>query len=143
VSALQDILRAYREAAVTEREKGTYFEELIRVYLRHEARYADLYEQVWSYADWAREQGIDARDAGIDLVARTRDTGELHAIQCKNYAPDHRIQKKEIDSFFTASGKKPFVRRLIVSTTTLWSEHAEAALEDQQPPVSKIDLHDL
>jgi hypothetical protein len=45
--------------------------------------------------------------------------------------------------FFTASGKKPFVHRIIVSTTDLWSEHAEDALRDQQVPVNKIDLSAL
>jgi murein DD-endopeptidase MepM/ murein hydrolase activator NlpD len=86
---------------------------------------------------------LDARDTGIDLVARTQGTNEFHAIQCKQYSEDYRVQKKDIDSFFTASGKKPFTHRIIVSTTNDWSEHAEDALRDQQPPVSKIDLHDL
>lgn len=139
-SALEQILDRYRTAAVTEREKGTYFEELICVYLRHEATYKDLYEQVWTYAAWAKERGIDGRDTGIDLVAKTRGTGEYHAIQCKLYAEDYRVQKKDIDSFFTASGKAPFSHRIIVTTTDNWSEHAEDALEGQQPPVSKIDL---
>ena len=35
-------------------------------------------------------------------VAETH--GEVHAIQCKLAAPNHRI-KADIDSFFTASGK--------------------------------------
>jgi len=38
-TALQNLLATYREAAQTEREKGTYFEELIVTYLRHEASY--------------------------------------------------------------------------------------------------------
>lgn len=141
-SPLTAILDAYREASVTEREKGTYFEELIVCYLRNEASYKDLYKKVWTFADWAGECGLDKRDAGIDLVAETA-TGEVHAIQCKLYATDYRLQKKDIDSFFTASGKKPFSHRVIVSSTNHWSEHAEDALRDQQPPVSKIDLHDL
>lgn len=37
---LQKLLDAYRQAFVTEREKGTYFEELICTYLRNEATYA-------------------------------------------------------------------------------------------------------
>lgn len=143
MTPLQDILNSYREAAQSEREKGTYFEELIATYLRNEATYRDLYSDVWTYADWAREQGQDARDTGIDLVAKTRGTGEYHAIQCKLYAEDYKLQKKDIDSFFTASGRKPFSHRIIVSTTNHWSEHAEDALRDQQPPVSKIDLFDL
>jgi len=142
-AALIRLLDTYREAAASEREKGSYFEELILAYLRTEPSYRDLYSEVWTYADWAKAQGLDGRDTGIDLVARTQGTGEFHAIQCKLYAPGYKLQKKDIDSFFTASGKKPFAHRLIVSTTNLWSEHAEDALRDQQPPVSKIDLHDL
>jgi predicted helicase len=140
---LRKILNEYRRAAVTEREKGTYFEELILCYLRNEASYRDFYSKVWTYAEWAAEQGIDKRDAGIDLVAQTAGTNEVHAIQCKLFAEDYVVQKKDIDSFFTASGKRPFTHRIIVSTTNRWSEHAEEALRDQWPPVSKIDLHDL
>lgn len=143
MSALSALLNTYRAAAITEREKGTYFEELICTYLRNEATYRDLYELVWTYADWAKEQGLDGRDTGIDLVARTQGTGEYHAIQCKLYAEDYRVQKKDIDSFFTASGKAPFSHRIIVTTTNNWSEHAEDALQGQQPPVSKIDLQAL
>jgi len=143
MSPLKNLLDQFRHAAATEREKGSYFKELICTYLRNEASYRDLYAQVWTYADWAAEQGLDKRDIGIDLVAKTKGTGEYHAIQCKLYAEDYRLQKSDIDSFFTASGKKPFTHRVIVSTTNLWSEHAEDALRDQQTPVSKIDLHDL
>ncbi len=143
MTTLNNLLDSFRNAAVTEREKGTYFEELICTYLRNEAIYRDLYSDVWTYADWAIQQGLDKRDAGIDLVAKTNGTGEYHAIQCKFYAEDYRIQKSDIDSFFTASGKTHFNHRIIISTTDNWSEHAEDALFNQQPPVSKIDLHDL
>lgn len=143
MTALSQLLDTYRSTATSEREKGTYFEELIVCYLRNEATYRDLYSDVWTYAQWAQLQGLDKRDAGIDLVVKTAGTGEYHAIQCKLYAPDYKLQKSDIDSFFTVSGKKPFTHRIIVSTTNLWSEHAEDALRDQQPPVSKIDLNDL
>ncbi|MEO8496606.1 MAG: DEAD/DEAH box helicase family protein, partial [Planctomycetota bacterium] len=140
---LQQLLDSYRAASVTEREKGSYFEELIRTYLRHEPTYADLYGDVWLLHEVPDEHCIDKKDTGIDLVARTRGTGEIHAIQCKFYAADHRIQKGDIDSFFTASGQKPFTHRVIVTTTNEWGENAEAALFNQQPPVTRIDLHDL
>ena len=94
MTALQKILAAYRDAALTEREKGTYFEKLIICYFKNEASYKDLYSNVWLYSDWAKEQGLDARDTGIDLVAQTAGTGEFHAIQCKLYAEDHRLQKR-------------------------------------------------
>lgn len=132
---LNSHLSRFRNSAKSEREKGTYFEELILTYLRHEATYRDLYSNVWTYADWAREQGRDGKDAGIDLVAKTRGTDEFHAIQCKFFDEDYHVQKKDIDSFFTASGKKPFTHRVIVTTTNNWSEHAEDALQGQNPPV--------
>ncbi|MGO2356639.1 MAG: DEAD/DEAH box helicase [Marinomonas foliarum] len=143
MTPLQHLLERYRSVSQSEREKGTYFEELIVTYLKHEATYKELYSDVWLYSDWAKEQGIDGRDIGIDLVAKTQGTDEYHAIQCKCYATDYRVQKRDIDSFFTASGKKPFTRRIIVTTSNNWNEHADDALRDQQPPVTKIDLNDL
>ncbi|WP_420231253.1 DEAD/DEAH box helicase [Pseudomonas sp. ABY48] len=143
MSALASLLDSYRNASVTEREKGTYFEELICTYLRNEAKYRDLYEQVWSYSDWAKEFGGDGRDTGIDLVARTQGTKELHAIQCKLYATNYRVQKGDLDSFFTASGQKPFTHSIIVTTTNNWSEHAENALLNRHQTVNKIDLQAL
>ncbi|NVN03377.1 MULTISPECIES: DEAD/DEAH box helicase [Asaia] len=143
MSALAKLLDTLRHASVSESEKGTYFEELIVCYLRTEPSYADLYDKVWPYKKWAKEQGYPIKDTGIDLVARERGTGHLHAIQCKFYAPDHRITKKDIDTFFSASGKSWFSHRVIVATTNLWNSNAEATLADQHPPVSKIDLLDL
>ncbi len=143
MTSLINLLNTFRKASVTEREKGTYFEELTVQYLRNEASYKDLYSQVFTYAEWANSQELDKRDAGIDLVAITQGTNETHAIQCKFYAEDYRVQKSDIDSFFTASGKKPFSHRIIVTSTNNWTEHAEDALRDQQTPVSKIDLSDL
>ena len=143
MSALSTLLDTFRQLAVSESEKGTYFEELIVCYLRTEPSYADLYDMVWPYKVWAGENGHPVKDTGIDLVARECGTGKLHAIQCKFYAPDHKITKKDIDTFFSASGKSWFSHRVIVATTNLWNSNAEATLADQHPPVSKIDLLDL
>ncbi len=62
------------------------------------------------------------------------------------YDPKHQLQKSDLDSFFTTSGKsfptregeKTFACRLIVSTTDKWSKHAETALENQQIPVNRL-----
>jgi predicted helicase len=143
MNELRQLLETYRQTAQSEREKGTYFEELTITYFKYEASYKDLYSDVWTYAEWAKSQGLIAKDTGIDLVAKTAGTNEYHAIQCKFYDEGHRIRKGDIDSFFTASGQKPFTHRIIVSTTNDWSENAELSLIGQQPSVSKIDLHDL
>ncbi|WP_250482858.1 hypothetical protein [Caballeronia sp. GaOx3] len=57
MTAIEDLLDQLRKAAASEKEKGTYFEELILCYLRNEATYRDLYSDVWTYADWAALQG--------------------------------------------------------------------------------------
>src|SRR4030067_420612 len=65
--------------------------------------------------------------------------------------PAHTLQKADIDSFFTASGKsfptnagaKSSPSRIIVSTTDNWSKHAEEALNNQQIPVLRIRVQDL
>jgi primosomal protein N' len=75
MTPLQKILAAYRATSQTEREKGTYFEELIRTYFRFEASYADLYSDVWLFADWAKAHGFSAKDTGIDLVAKPTAPG--------------------------------------------------------------------
>ena len=152
MSALQTLLASFREqtqnaAYQGRRDQGTAFEHLMVAYFQTEPCYKELYQNVQPYGTWAAEHlnELDlggATDAGIDLVATTF-TGEHHAIQCKNYAPDHTLQKKDIDSFFTASGKTHFSNRIIVSTTDKWSKNAEDALEGQHIPVSKITLSDL
>lgn len=51
MSALERILQGFRDNAVTERDKGTDFEQLCMVYFRNEAYYRDLYKNVWMYGD--------------------------------------------------------------------------------------------
>jgi predicted helicase len=108
INNLQDLLKSYRDAARTEREKGTYFERLAVAFLSHDPVQVEQYEDVKPYKDWAISQGWDGRDTGIDLVAKLRDEDGFAAIQCKFYDPNYRIRKEDIDSFISASGKKPF-----------------------------------
>lgn len=147
MTALQGLLTQFREVTLNERDKGTSFENLMVQYFKAEPFYKDKYADVLSYSDWVDQYGGDLsistkKDTGIDLVAVTTD-GEFHAIQCKNYSPNHTISKKDIDSFFTASGKSYFSHRIIVSTTDKWTGNAQDSMENQNPPVSRIDLHNL
>ncbi len=144
MSALQDSLTTYRTESKTEREKGTYFELLIEDFLKHDPTYSPNFSEVWSYAEWAALQGMDGRDTGIDLVAKLHEEEGFCAIQCKFYDEDHKFQKSDIDSFFAASGKKQFVRRLIVDSTRRgWSEHAEEELRAQTIDTQRIGLTEL
>ncbi|WP_394474811.1 DEAD/DEAH box helicase family protein [Ralstonia mannitolilytica] len=144
----QELLDELTEAARTNRDKGTQFEYLIANYLMTDPQYADRLSDVWLWSEWPDRTGADV---GIDLVAKERGTGNYWAIQCKFYDPSHTIQKSDIDSFFTASGKRfattegerGFTERLIVATTDKWSKHAEDALSDQTIPVTRLWFKDL
>ncbi|AHD12007.1 MULTISPECIES: DEAD/DEAH box helicase [Phaeobacter] len=143
-NSLQDLLNSYREAARTERDKGTYFERLSIAYLTNDPVQVEQYEDVKPYAAWAIEQGWDGRDTGIDLVAKLKDEDGYAAIQCKFYDAAYRIRKEDIDSFISASGKEPFKRRVIIDTTErTWSENAETMIRGQAIPTIRIGLNDL
>ena len=141
-SALDALLDEYRARARSEREKGTLFEELTRQFLLHDARFAHQFKEIYLWSEWPERR---TGDTGIDLVAIPVHDGEGPvAIQCKFYALGHRIQKADIDSFLSASGKEPFGRRIVVDTSGApWGKNAQDAIEGQQIPVSRITLADL
>ncbi|HFC6371153.1 TPA: DEAD/DEAH box helicase, partial [Neisseria lactamica] len=147
MSALSRLLNQFQEFSQTQRDKGTSFENLIIKYFQTEPCYQSRYVKVQTYCDWAAENIKDLgfeykNDTGIDLVLTDID-GSFHAVQCKNYSSDRTIQKSDIDSFFTASGKTWFTHRYIVATTDKWSNNARESLNHQIIPVSVINLADL
>jgi len=135
-------------ATRTSHGKGVLFERLMKRYLTVDPQYGNRLAKVWLWSEWPHRRGPDV---GIDLVAQERDSGDYWAIQCKFYDPVHTLQKANIDSFFTASGKcfetadgeRSFSQRLIVATTDKWSKHAEQALEHQTIPATRLWFKDL
>ncbi|ACM03922.1 DEAD/DEAH box helicase [Cereibacter sphaeroides] len=144
MTALDRLLQSYRDAAVTEREKGTYFERLALAYFQNDPVQSEEYEAVWTWSEWAKANGRDGKDIGIDLVSKLRNEDGFAAIQAKFYTADTRIQKAHIDSFISASGKEPFRRRIVLDTTEHeWSANAEEMIRGQAIPVVRIGLTDL
>jgi len=135
-------------ASRTNRDKGVQLERLMKRYLTVDPQYKNRLAEIWLWSEWPDRWGPDV---GIDLVAREHGSGDYWAIQCKFYDPAYALQKADIDSFFTASGKRfqtaggerGFSQRLIVATTDKWSKHAEQALENQTIPVTRLWLKDL
>ncbi|WP_245986432.1 DEAD/DEAH box helicase family protein [Azospirillum thermophilum] len=143
-AALAQLLEEFRSYAQTEREKGGYFERFAVAFIKNDPGMRQEYEDAWLYSEWATRNGLNAKDTGIDAVAKIKDEDSFCAIQCKFYQTGHRIQRADLDSFFTASGVRKFTRRLIIDTTDApWGTNAEAALEDQDKPVSRIGLDRL
>jgi Predicted helicase len=141
MTTLHSILQQIRQHSQSEREKGDRFEILMKAFFKTDPTWFDRFEDVWIWKEWPDLSlyQFSQQDTGIDLVARERDGGWC-AIQSKCFDPHYNVQKADIDSFFTLSGKKPFTARLIVSTTDKWSIHAEDALADQQIPTNRIGL---
>ena len=142
-SNFKSFLNEIRKKAKSEREKGDLFERAIRDYLKQSPEHS--FEDVWMRKDWPdlKKYGFPVRDLGIDLVAKEKETGKFWAIQCKCYDEHYQLNKPDIDSFFTESGKKPFSVRLIVTTTNNWGTNAEEALKSQTKECKVLGLHDL
>lgn len=144
MGSLRELLAQFRASSRSEREKGSYFERLAVDFIKNDHGMQQEYEDAWLFSEWAAANGLDGRDTGIDAVAKLRGEDTFCAIQCKFYREGHRIQKADIDSFFTASGKRQFSRRLIIDTTDApWSQNAETAMDDQDKPVTRIGLDRL
>lgn len=144
MTTVHDVIEAF-DAARSQSERGTRFEELMVKYFQYDPTLATRYSNVCRWIDWPH-RGKTA-DVGIDLVAQDRESGDWTAIQCKFYAPNHSLQKSDIDSFFTASGRSwggvAFSNRIIISTTDKWSAHAEGALQEQAIPVQRIGMAEI
>jgi hypothetical protein len=152
MNTIYDILSHFRATSFTEKEKGTQFERLMRAWLKTDARYAHLFEHVWLWEEFPSRKDFGGQDTGIDLVAKTHE-GDYWAIQCKCYAEDTVIDKAAVDSFLATSSRTftnevtlqttSFAHRLWIATTSHWDSNAEEAIQNQLPPVSRVNLYDL
>lgn len=152
MNTIYDILSHFRATSFTEKEKGTQFERLMRAWLKTDARYAHLFEHVWLWEEFPSRKDFGGQDTGIDLVAKTHE-GDYWAIQCKCYAEDTVIDKAAVDSFLATSSRTftnevtfqttSFAHRLWIATTSHWGSNAEEAIQNQLPPVSRVNLYDL
>lgn len=131
-----------------ERDKGTAFEKLIKMFLESEPKYRNTLSNVWTWKDFPYRDNIG--DIGIDLVAKTY-TNEYWAIQCKFYDEEHTISKDDVDTFLASSSKMFYVDgkptkysyRLIASTTDKYNKNAEIELRNQEPQVGRLGIADL
>ena len=147
MATIKDVLVALRELP-DNASRGFKFEDLMVRYFKLHPVLANEYDEVCRWKDWRFNGG--RADTGIDLVARNRESGGWTAIQCKFYDEHRRLYKKDIDSFFTESGrsfttdagKQSFDNRIIISTAE-WSKNAEEALDDQSVPVQRIGMADI
>ena len=144
--SLDEFLEQIREEAYCKTELGSRFEKFVKAYLLSDF-FGIKFTDVWLWNECPFSHG---HDIGIDLVAR--DTfGDFHAVQCKCYAPGTSVSMEDVSQFLAASGKtfiadnksRQYVSRILVSTSDSFSSNAEIAIQDQNPPVTRIGLADL
>ncbi len=149
---INTILQDIRLKASTEKEKGTDFERLMKLWFKTDPRYSNL-EKVWLWEEFPSKKDFGGKDLGIDLVART-DYGDYWAIQCKCYAEDATIDKAAVDSFLANASRtfidpdtfqtKEFSNLVWVQTSRKrWGANAETAIQGLSKPFNRISLYDL
>ena len=150
--SIHHILHEIRLKAQTEREKGTDFERLMKLWFKTDPRYSNL-EQVWLWEEFPGRKDFGGKDLGIDLVART-EYGDYWAIQCKCYAEDATIDKGAVDSFLANASRvftdpetfqtREFSNLVWVQTSyKKWGANAETAIQGLSKPFNRISLYDL
>lgn len=142
------ILKEHRTLAATERDKGYRFEKLMRGFLKTAPEYIHLFQDVWLWNEFPYRKQFGGADVGIDLVARTTEN-EYWAVQCKCFAESTTISKDMVDTFLSTSSRTfqteegetiGFSHRLWISTSDRWGKFADEAFDNQNPPVSRLNL---
>jgi predicted helicase len=141
MTALRRILDKFKKDSTSTFEQGAKFEKLTKFFLENDNRYKDRFSKVWLWKHFPENEG--KVDTGIDIVAKEKFSDGYCAIQSKFFDEKTRVEKDNIDSFFTASGKKIYTSRLIFVTSNNWTSHAEDALKDQKIPINRISLEDM
>jgi predicted helicase len=146
-----NVLEKYRKYSFSERDKGDRFERLMQAYLHTDPKYAYLFKNVWLWNEFPQKGDFGGKDTGIDLVALTHE-GDYWAIQCKCYQASATIDKKSVDSFLSTSSREfigenlqtiGFTQRLWISTTNKWGLNALEAIQNQKPPLTRLNLLEL
>lgn len=147
---LESVLKHLEEISFSKRDKGDRFESLIKNWFLSAPLYCDNIEKIWLWNEFPYRNQFGGSDSGIDLVIHTQEN-EYWAVQCKFYKSTSKIDKADIDTFITTSGKYfevdnekiTFSSRVFVSTTNHWTKKATESIENQPIPVVRISINNL
>lgn len=151
-TTIYDILREIRLKSESERDKGTDFERLMKLWFLTDPRYSEL-EKVWLWEEFPCRKDFGGKDLGIDLVAKT-EYGDYWAIQCKCYDENTSIDKGAVDSFIANASRtfidpdtfqtQEFSNLVWVQTNNKrWGVNAQLSIQGLSKPFNRISLYDL
>ena len=93
-SALDALLDKYHARAKSEREKGTFFEELTRQFLLHDAHFAHQFKEIYLWSEWRERR---TGDTGIDLVAIPVSHITLAALHARDERLDAKMSSMKLN----------------------------------------------
>lgn len=140
------LLNEIRDAKRSEKDVGDRFEEIVQVYFNHDSQMQQMYSQAMSWKNWVRKhrEQESIKDVGIDLVARVRDGqgNGFAAIQAKCRQMSYKLQKKDIDSFYSTADSQGFKTLIFIDTTEVDpSPHFQEVVDRKQ--ITHIRVKDL
>ena len=132
VVTVDELLKKYRSAEISECNKGAKFERLMKNFLLTNPVYRGKFSDVWLWSEFTFRDELGTVDLGIDIVCKAVD-GEFWAVQCKFYAETSIIDKAAVNTFLATSSKtfdgdKKFSTRLWISTSDNLTDNAEITL---------------
>lgn len=140
MATFDDLVNQIDNNLDNQRDRGTAFEKMVVAYLKNEPTYKQKFSDVWMLNEVPAEYHISKRDTGVDIVAKDY-AGNLTAVQAKYYKG--KVGKDTINSFVAEMGKSYYSSGLLVSSTDQWNKNAEAALENNTKPITRIGLSQL
>ncbi|MBR4383036.1 MAG: DEAD/DEAH box helicase, partial [Selenomonadaceae bacterium] len=143
---IDELLEKYRAEESSTHGLGTKFERLMKNFMLTYPAWRGKFSDVWLWNEFPFREELGGIDLGVDLVAKTVD-GDFWAVQCKFYAETTIIDKTVVDTFISTSGKtfggQNFSARIWISTSDNFTDNAEKTLQNQTPPVTRINLENL
>ena len=88
VVTIDELLEKYRSTEMSERDKGTKFERLMKNFLLTNPVYRGKFSGVLLWNEFSFRDELGTVDLGIDIVCKEVD-GEFWAVQCK-FTPKRR-----------------------------------------------------
>ena len=140
MATFDDLVNQIDNNLDNQRDRGTAFEKMVVAYLKNEPTYKQKFSDVWMLSAVPAEYHIPKRDTGVDIVAKDY-AGNLTAVQAKYYKG--KVGKDTINSFVAEAGKDYYAAGMLVSSTDEWNRNAEAALENNTKPFTRIGLSQL
>ena len=140
MATFDELVQQINDNLDNQRDRGTAFEKMVVAYLKNEPTYKQKFSNVWMLNEVPAKYHISKRDTGVDIVAKDY-AGNLTAVQAKYYKG--KVGKDTINSFVAEAGKDYYSAGMLVSSTDDWNRNAEAALENNTKPFTRIGLSQL